>query len=137
MLSKKILSKKKIVIHNLGQNRYRLFHIFTQYFFVTSEVELDYYYKRVHERVGPWVVKRLKILGNKKEISKLCGDMLLSNLPSKNYFLAKAAKTSKGEIKVFWSNQTSLGFLIFSKIFCHDCGRASFNTSTMNTILFL
>ena len=64
--------------------------------------------------------------------------MLLSNLSSKNYFLAKAAKTSaKGEIKVFWSNQTSLDFLIFGKIFCHDCGRASFNTSTMNTILFL
>ena len=91
MLSKKILSKKKIVSHNLGQNID--FFTFSHSNFL-SQVKWN------------WIIitrEYMYELGLETlDLRKLRGDRLLSNLPSKNYFLAKAAKTSaKGEIKVF------------------------------------
>ena len=41
---------------NLGQNICRLFHLLAQYFFTTSETELDFY----HQKVSARVAERLK-----------------------------------------------------------------------------
>ena len=46
--------------YNLGQNICRLFHFLAQFFFTTSETELDYYHQKVSARVTSRVAERLK-----------------------------------------------------------------------------
>ena len=41
-----------LMMHNLGQNICRLFHVFAQFLFSTSEAELDYYHQKVNVRVA-------------------------------------------------------------------------------------
>ena len=48
------------LFYNLGQNICRLFHFLAQFFFTTSETELDYYHQKVSARVASRVAKRLK-----------------------------------------------------------------------------
>ena len=43
-------------VYNLAQNICRLFHFLAQFFFTTSETELDYY----HQKVSARVAERLK-----------------------------------------------------------------------------
>ena len=47
-------------IYNLGQNIWGLLHFLAQFFFTTSETELDYYHQKVSVRVASRVGERLK-----------------------------------------------------------------------------
>ena len=49
------------VYNNLGQSICKLFHFLAQFFFTTSEAELDYYQPKVNVRVVSRVAERLKI----------------------------------------------------------------------------
>ena len=49
-----------IYIYNLGQNIWRLFYFLAQFFFTTSEAELDYYHQKVSVRAASRVAERLK-----------------------------------------------------------------------------
>ena len=46
--------------YNLGQNICRLFHFLAQFFFTTSEMELNYYHQKVSAGVALRVAERLK-----------------------------------------------------------------------------
>ena len=47
-------------MYNLGQNICRLFYFLAQFFFTTSETELDYYHQKVSARIVSRVAERLK-----------------------------------------------------------------------------
>ena len=46
--------------YNFGQSICRLFHVLVQFFFTTSETELDYYHQKVTERIASQVAERFK-----------------------------------------------------------------------------
>ena len=48
-------------MYNLGQNIWGHFHFLAQFFFTTSETELDCYHQKVSVRVASRVAERLKI----------------------------------------------------------------------------
>ena len=48
------------MFYNVRQNICRLFRVLSQFFFTTSETELDYYHQRVSVRVASRVAERLK-----------------------------------------------------------------------------
>ena len=45
---------------DIGKSIYRLFHVFAQFLFITSETELDYYHQKVNVRVASQVVEQHK-----------------------------------------------------------------------------
>ena len=47
-------------MYNLGQNIQKLFHFLPQFFFTTSETELDYYHQKVNVRVASRDIERPK-----------------------------------------------------------------------------
>ena len=47
-------------MHNLGQNTWKLFHFLAQFFFTSSETELDYYHQKVSVRVASRLAERVK-----------------------------------------------------------------------------
>ena len=55
-----------------------LFHIFSQFWFTTSQMELDYYEQKVNIRVVTEVSERLKKLRDFKEILELIGNNQLA-----------------------------------------------------------
>ena len=59
MLKTYFLGAKKETF-NLGQNICRLFHLLAQFFFTTSETELDFYHQKVSARIASRVAERLK-----------------------------------------------------------------------------
>ena len=52
--------KSMFTIYNLGRNIWRLFPFLAQFFFTTSETELDYYHQKVSVRVASRVAEQLK-----------------------------------------------------------------------------
>ena len=52
---------KALLLLNLGQNIYRLFHLMAQFPFTKNDTELDYYPQKVNARVVSGVAKILKI----------------------------------------------------------------------------
>ena len=55
-----------ITVYNLGQNIWRLFHFLEQFFFTTSETELDYYHQKVSVQVASRIGERIKTLDLRK-----------------------------------------------------------------------
>ena len=62
--------------HNLGQKTCRLSHVLAQFFFTTSETDVDYYHQKVNLRVALRVVEWLE-----KKSTK-CLDLMASTEPA-------------------------------------------------------
>ena len=110
---------------NLGQNILRLFHFLVQFFFTTSETEIDYYYQKVHVQVALRVVKRLKTydfrkLGNFKKISETLGfDGKYPAVHRKVKFWCFLVKNcKKSAVKYSIEKPILLNFVNLSPAFC-------------------